>query len=93
MGVMEFEKLAEFETSSAELILDDGENPFESSKGYLSIETPLDRLFAEHRSKKTKIEAFSELANEKAGGILNYFVEASNVNAHDRGRYLFSAVI
>lgn len=87
MGIMESEALTSLETGSAELILDDEANPFGSGKGYLSIETPLDRLFAEHRSKKLKIEAFAELANEKAGGILHYFVEASNVDAHDRGRY------
>lgn len=87
MGIMESEVLASFDADAAELIVGDEENPFGGGTGYLAIETPLDRLFAEHRAKKLKIEAFAELANEKSGGILHYFVEASNVAVRDMGRY------
>lgn len=87
MGIMESEALASVGTVSAELLLDDDSSAFPGGQGYLAIETPLDRLFAEHRAKKLKIEAFAELASEKSGGILHYFVEASNVDEHDRRAY------
>jgi len=87
MGIMESEALSSVGTVSAELLLDDDSSAFPGGQGYLAIETPLDRLFAEHRAKKLKIEAFAELASEKSGGILHYFVEASNVDEHDRRAY------
>lgn len=48
---------------------------FNPTMTYLAIETPLDRLFAEHRKLKQEIEAFSSLVKNTPASVLSYFFD------------------
>jgi len=52
---------------------------FNPSSTYLAIETPLDRLFAEHHAMKSEIERLAERMAGGFGGALYYFLNAEKV--------------
>lgn len=62
------------------------EDVFSPGATYLSIETPLDRLFAEHRSKKANIENFAKMMDTTGTVALRYFIEATNVGRNGSAR-------
>ena len=62
------------------------EDVFAQGATYLAIETPLDRLFVEHRNIKANIEQFAQVMQTTGAVALRYFIEATNVDRHASAR-------